>query len=145
MNQDNIQNNQNNQNNQNRPWNKKIFALLLERAQGERSVRQFAEECEISYVQMRKLLMMEQENPPRPKLMRKIADHAFGEVDLADLMFAAGITQQPKKSRVDTADQMMQVNVGIKFRRLSVKESKMVEEYIDYLIWRKKPSEGEEK
>lgn len=118
-------------------WNKKIFAILLQRAQGERSTRQFALECDISYVQMRKLLMMEQENPPRPKLIKKIADHAFGEVDLADLMFAAGISQQQKQARIDGTDQLMQAGVGVKFRSLTAKERRSVEEYIDYIIWRK--------
>ena len=49
-------------------YNKKIFALLLERAKGERSWRSFAIDCDISYVQMRKLAFCEQENPPRRKL-----------------------------------------------------------------------------
>ncbi len=118
-------------------WNKKIFAMLLQRAQGDRSTRQFALECDISYVQMRKLMMMEQANPPRPKLIKKIADHAFGEVDLADLMFAAGISQQQNQTRIDGADQLNQVGVGVKYRSLSAKERRDVEDYIDYIIWRK--------
>lgn len=118
-------------------WNKKIFAMLLQRAQGDRSTRQFALECDISYVQMRKLMMMEQANPPRPKLIKKIADHAFGEVDLADLMFAAGILQQKNQARIDGADQLNQVGVGVKYRSLSAKERRSVEDYIDYIIWRK--------
>ena len=44
-------------------FNKKIFALLLERAKGERSLRRFSMDCDISYVQMRKLYYGEQENP----------------------------------------------------------------------------------
>lgn len=67
--------------------------MLLERAKGVRSWRQFASECEISYVQMRKLAMEAQENPPRPKLIRKIAANAFGDVDLEDLLFAAGMNR----------------------------------------------------
>ena len=63
-------------------FNKKIFAILLEHAKGERSWRQFSFDCDISYVQMRKLAQATQENPPRPKLIKKIADHSFGDIDL---------------------------------------------------------------
>ena len=72
-------------------FNKKIFAILLEHAKGERSWRQFSFDCDISYVQMRKLAQATQENPPRPKLIKKIADHSFGDIDLEDFMFAACI------------------------------------------------------
>jgi hypothetical protein len=73
-------------------WNKKIFSMLLEQAKGVRSWRQFASDCGISYVQMRKLAQGTQENPPRPKLIHKIASNAFNEIDLEDLMFAAGVS-----------------------------------------------------
>ena len=76
-------------------WNPKIFALLLERAKGVRSWRQFASECGVSYGQMRKLYTASQENPPRPKLIRKIASKSFGDVDLEDFLFAAGLNQSP--------------------------------------------------
>ena len=50
---------------ENNRFSKKIFAILLERAKGDRSWRQFAIEADISYVQMRKLAQGTQENPPR--------------------------------------------------------------------------------
>ena len=37
------------------PFNRKIFAMLLEKAKGERSSKQFAADCGISYVQLHKL------------------------------------------------------------------------------------------
>ncbi len=74
-------------------YNKKIFALLLERAKGERSWRQFADECDISYVQIRKLCACAQENPPRPKLIEKLAAHSEG-VTAEDYLFAAGYVHE---------------------------------------------------
>ena len=110
-------------------WNKKIFAMLLEQAKGVRSWRQFAGECDISYVQLRKLAAMEQENPPRPKLIRKIAANAFGDVDLADLMFAAGIavpdTSLQSKPKAET--------VHDRFNALPAKDRRTVEEFIEFL------------
>ena len=80
----------------NRPrWSPKLFALLLERARGVRSWRQFAAECGVSYGQMRKLYTASQENPPRPRLIRKLASKSFGDVDLEDFLFAAGLNTAP--------------------------------------------------
>jgi hypothetical protein len=56
---------------ENSRFRKNILSLLLEKARGERSLRQFAIECDISYVQMRKLVLCAQENPPAPSLSRK--------------------------------------------------------------------------
>lgn len=117
---------------ENTHWNKKIFAMLLEQAKGVRSWRQFAAECDISYVQMRKLATMTQENPPRPKLIRKITANAFGDIDLADLMFAAGLggTDNALASRAkpETAYD--------RFRSLPAKDRRTVEEFIDFLYAR---------
>ena len=108
-------------------WNKKIFAILLERAKGMRSLRQFASDCDVSYVQIRKLMNMEQENPPRPKLIRKIAGNAFGDVDLEDLMFAAGLGTTPvsKRKTVETSYD--------KLRALPAKDRRVAEAFIDFL------------
>lgn len=114
---------------ENTRWNKKIFAILLERAKGVRSLRQFASDCDISYVQMRKLMNMEQENPPRPKLIRKLADHAFGDVDLEDLMFAAGL--MPGASPV-----LRRKTAGSgydRLRALPAKDRRIAEAFIDFL------------
>ena len=69
------------------PFNTKIFALLLELAKGNRSWRQFALDCDISYIQMRKLALRQQVNSPRPKLLNKIAENAMGGVTAEDLFF----------------------------------------------------------
>lgn len=117
---------------ENKGWNKKIFAMLIDRAKGDRSLRQFAIECDISYVQMRKLVMMVQENPPRPKLIRKIADHAFNEVDFADLMYAAGLLNAC--GRLKENDDMLKEGFVEKYRRLSPTGRKSAADYIDFLL-----------
>ena len=82
---------------ENNRFSKKIFAILLERAKGDRSWRQFAIEADISYVQMRKLAQGTQENPPRPKLIKKLAEHSFNDIDLEDFMFAVGRAKAPPR------------------------------------------------
>ena len=71
---------------ENSRFSKKIFSRLLERAKGDRSWRQFAMESDISYVQMRKLAQGTQENPPRPKLIKKTADHSLNDIDPENIM-----------------------------------------------------------
>ena len=125
-------------------WNRKIFAMLLTEAKGVRSWRQFASDCDISYVQMRKLALATQENPPRPKLIRKVAMHAFGEIDLEDLMFAAGINLGEGKAKRDETDRETAVSPYEKYRLLSSKDRKTVDKFMDFLISESK-KEGSEK
>lgn len=106
--------------------------MLLTEAKGERSWRQFASDCDISYVQMRKLALMAQENPPRPKLVRKIASQAFGDVDLQDLMFAIGINtgdsmvvREPSKAPGTLYDE---------YRSLPLKDKRTVDKFIEFLV-----------
>lgn len=114
---------------ENTRWNKKIFAMLLERAKGVRSWRQFAAECDISYVQMRKLAGMTQDNPPRPKLLRKVAANAFDDVDLEDLMFAAGLNAP----EAVTGRREQKETVIDRFHALSARDRRTVEELIAFL------------
>lgn len=106
--------------------------MLLTEAKGVRSWRQFASDCGISYVQMRKLALGTQENPPRPKLIRKVALHAFGEIDLEDLMFAAGINPADSRPMRDAA--VRSENPYDKYRALPLKERKTVDAFIEFLL-----------
>ena len=120
---------------ENNKWNKKIFSMLLAEAKGVRSWRQFASDCDISYVQMRKLALGTQENPPRPKLIRKVAMHAFGEIDLEDLMFAAGIHAADSMVLRDGAQR--EETPYDKYRSLSLKDRKTVDCFIEFLLSKK--------
>lgn len=97
-----------------------------------RSWRQFASDCDISYVQMRKLSQGIQENPPRPKLIHKIAARAFNEVDLEDLMFAAGVNI-PDGMSARASAQPAGESFYEKYRSLSGKDRRTVNEFVDFL------------
>ena len=124
-------------------FSKKIFSMLLEKAKGPRSWRQFAADCDISYVQMRKLVQGEQENPPRPKLIRKLADHAFDDVDLEDFMFAAGMARG--EQAYVARESGKQDGFYSKYRSLSQKDKNTVNEFVDFLCARSSPASGSEK
>jgi len=116
-------------------FNKRIFSLLLEQAKGNRSWRQFAMDCDISYIQMRKLALQQQENSPRKKLMIKIAQNSAGGITLEDLMFC---------SSQETSDENRQSGINArssdlfqeKFQTLSMGQRKMVLDFIDFLVSR---------
>lgn len=124
-------------------WSPKIFAMLLTEARGVRSWRQFASDCDISYVQMRKLALCEQVNPPRPKLIRKVAMQAFGEIDLADLLFAAGIKTGESMAVRDSGEPEHSASTYDKYRSLPPKERKTVDKFIDFLVSEYNKSEKE--
>lgn len=116
----------------NNTFNKKIFALLIEKAKGERSVRRFAAESDISYIQLRKLLLCEQENPPRIKLLTKLAENSQNGIDLEDYLFAAGYeTAQPVQT--DEASPRLRLLIQ-NYNSLSSKQQKTVDDFIDFLL-----------
>lgn len=109
--------------------------MLLAEAKGIRSWRQFAIDCDISYVQMRKLALGTQDNPPRPKLIRKVAENAFGDIELKDFMFAAGMNVCDAK--VIRASQAESETNFEKYRSLSPKDRRTVNAFVDFLYAQK--------
>ena len=112
-------------------FNKRIFSILLESAKGDRSWRQFAADCDISYIQMRKLALMQQKNSPRTKLIRKVAANAAGGITEEDLLFCSGAGEHPDKKSGETA--RLGELFFHKFESLSMGQRKMVLDFIDFL------------
>ena len=117
------------------PFNKKIFALLIEKAKGDRTVKQFANDCGISYVQLHKLELGAQENAPGIKLITKLAQNSAGGIELEDYLLAAGKNsasaekKTPKKKALDIQ--------GL-YESLSASQQKTVYDFMDYLANYKK-------
>ena len=116
-------------------FNKKIFAMLLERAKGDRSWRQFAIDCDISYVQMRKLAQCQQQNPPRAKLIKKISQNAEGNITSEDLLFCAGVDSQTdeKKPPIGSNAARQGEMFYEKYLSLSMGQRRMISDFIDFL------------
>ncbi len=117
-------------------FNKRIFSILLEKAKGDRSWRQFAMDCDISYIQMRKLALEQQENSPRKKLMTKIAQNAAGGITLEDLMFCSGVGEENEEKKPSGAAGRSGDLLNEKFQSLSMGQRKMVLDFIDFLVAR---------
>lgn len=113
-------------------FNKKIFAMLIDKARGERSVRRFAADSGISYLQLRKLLMCEQENPPRLKLITKLAENSENGIELEDYLYAAGKVESEDSNTVELTQK--EKHFLENYNSLSVKQQKTVEDFVDFLI-----------
>ncbi len=122
----------------NNGFNKKIFAILLDMARGTRSWRQFSQDCDISYVQMRKLATCKQENPPRIKLIKKIASNSQADITVDDLLFASGaLSDTPSVSFSPSSAMMKQGDIFFeKYLSLSMGQRKMINDFIDFLSGR---------
>ena len=120
-------------------FNKKVFSILLDISRGERSWRQFAADCDISYVQMRKLATCKQENPPRVKLLKKIVENSTTDITLEDYLFTIGAQND------DDQKQGLQISTNLikqgdaffeKYLSLSMGQRKMINDFIDFLSGR---------
>lgn len=118
-------------------FNKKILAMLIERAKGERTTREFANDCGISYVQLHKLEMCQQENAPGIKLLTKLAENSENGIELEDYMFACGIEEQDIKPQKKQPTQKS-LDVQSMYDKLSQGQKKTVYDFIDYLLNYKK-------
>lgn len=117
-------------------FNKKIFSILLNISRGDRSWRQFATDCNISYVQMRKLATCKQENPPRIKLLKKIVDNSIGDIDMEDYLFVAGVTgEEEDRQALPISTNLMKQGDAFfeKYLSLSMGQRKMINDFIDFL------------
>ena len=114
-------------------FNKKILAMLIERARGERTTRAFANDCGISYVQLHKLEMCLQENAPGIKLLTKLAENSENGIELEDYMFACGIEEQTVKQSKKQASKK-NFDVQSMYDKLSQGQKKTVYDFIDYLL-----------
>lgn len=117
-------------------FNKKIFAIILNISKGNRSWRQFATDCDISYVQMRKLATCKQENPPRTKLLKKIVENSSNNITLEDYLFTIGVNNDENENQNYSISTNLMKQGEIfyeKYLSLSMGQRKMICDFIDFL------------
>ena len=98
---------------------KNELSLLIRTAQGNRTQNQFARECGISSAAVTRICAMQY--APKPPVLKKIADKAYGGITYELLMNAAGFTETkattPKPSGVVLSE--FESDVVGELRRLS--------------------------
>lgn len=71
-------------------FNRQLFAKLLKKAIGDRSINQFALHCGVSAAYVSRLLRQITPNPPNPPIIAKFANKAHNNITYTELMEAAG-------------------------------------------------------
>ncbi|MGH4122221.1 MAG: hypothetical protein ACREV6_04700 [Clostridium sp.] len=71
-------------------FNTVSFALLLEKAKGDRSITQYANKIDVSAAHISRLLRKLVKSPPAPDTINKFASDAYNGVTYSELMLAAG-------------------------------------------------------
>lgn len=119
---------------QDNDFNKKILSLLIEKAKGERTLKAYANDCDISYMQMRKLWLCAQDNPPRKSLITKLSRAAHCGITYEDFAFACGFGKTDNPSSQDLSGKYS-ILIS-KLERLSVGQKKTALDFIDFLMYR---------
>lgn len=117
-----------------RKFNKRILSMLIEKAKGGRSTREYAADCGVSYVQLHKLEMCQQENPPGKTLLVKLAENAEGNVEAEDFFFACGLDSDGNDEGQKKYTSQKSVDIQSKYNLLSQGQKKTVYDFVDYLL-----------
>jgi len=119
-------------------FNKKLFIMLLEKARGERTTRKFAEDCGISYVQLHKLELGLQDNPPGRQLLIKLTENSEGDIELEDFLFVCGLEDKISDKKQTSVKKSKSLDIQSLYDRLSQGQKKTVYDFVDYLLNYKK-------
>jgi HTH-type transcriptional regulator, competence development regulator len=71
-------------------FNADLLIELVKKAQGDRTLNQFAQHCGIDPGNLSRIINNKNKQAPKPDTLRKIANHAYNEVTYEELMSAAG-------------------------------------------------------
>ncbi|EOC99343.1 hypothetical protein [Caldisalinibacter kiritimatiensis] len=83
-------------------FNKESFALLLDKAKGDRSINQYANETGVSAAHISRFLREMIDSPPTPETISKFAKYAANGVSYRDLMIAAGYISEDSMKNEDS-------------------------------------------
>jgi len=90
-------------------FDKGLFAKLLKKARGSRSINKYASESDVTAAHISRLLREKIDTPPNPGTIKKLANAAHNNVTYEDLMTAAGhiVTEKEMnthKKNIDLTD-----------------------------------------
>lgn len=96
-------------------FNKEKFAMLLDRAKGDRSINQYAIETDVSAAHISRFLRQMIDAPPTPETISKFAEKAYNGVTYREMMVAAGhitednnVEEDSPRSRMEEIKSMEQ-------------------------------------
>ncbi|WP_096201929.1 hypothetical protein [Bacillus sp. FJAT-45350] len=131
-------------------FNKELFAELLKKAQGKRSLNNYARQSGVTSAHISRLLRCLLDTAPNPSTIKKLANAAQNDISYTDLMEAAGYIDEVHDTNsspvisvagknLDLSDEELQILKEIKkhpimFNDLSTDPEKKVKQLIK--IWK---------
>lgn len=103
-------------------FNFELLIELIKKAQGERSLNQFAQQCDIDAGNLSRIINNKNKQPPKPDTLRKIANNAYNGVSYEELMDAAGHLDLPSENSSTKKEALT-----------SLEEEKEIERKIEHL------------
>lgn len=83
-------------------FNKEAFANLLDKAKGDRSINQYANETGVSAAHISRFLRQMIDSPPTPETISKFSKYAANGVTYRDLMIAAGYISEESAKDIES-------------------------------------------
>lgn len=97
-------------------FNKELFAQLLDRAKGDRSINRFAEDTGVSAAHISRFLRNLIDAAPSPETISKLSSESYNDISYRDLMAAAGhialIGKNDSVGFEDLEDDEKNTNIG---------------------------------
>lgn len=94
--------------NNNSLFNKEAFAELIEKAKGDRTINQYANETGVSAAHISRLLRQMIDSPPSPDTISKFTANAYNGVTYKDMMIAAGYILRDSNMEEDSPRKRME-------------------------------------
>jgi hypothetical protein len=103
-----------------------VLIVLLKKAQGDRSLNQFAKDCSVNAGHLSRILNKKFIGPPSPDFLWRISEHAENNVTYEVLMDAAGHTKNIRKE-ISEAESLSLKEIKEKKEKEKKEEEKDIE------------------
>jgi transcriptional regulator with XRE-family HTH domain len=125
-------------------FDKERFAELLEKAKGNRSIRQYGQHCGVDAGYISRLLRRLLDQPPSADVIRRLASRAYAGVTVEELLAAAGYLDEPRQPSEPDLPQTVAPYLPEGFHELPEEAKKEVYAIIDYVMQKYKKKDGDD-
>ena len=91
-------------------FNPEIFAALLERAKGKRSINKYGSDSDVDPGYISRLLRCQTDGPPSASVISKLANKAHNDITVEELLIAAGYL--PEEFKYQIADRVLRLDIA---------------------------------
>lgn len=114
-------------------FDKELFAELLDKAKGERSINLYGQHCDVDPGYISRLLRKLREQPPSAEIINKLASRAHNGVTTEDLMAVAGYIDTPNPKPREVPDTIAPY-LPEHFDELSPEAKEEILNFVEYIM-----------